>query len=148
MVTGRPFYSMGLITRSRRGAEKAALRERKKVVSLTFIVLGTVLFLLSTGQAYAGGGAEGIKTGSPQLSSDTGPTPERGKPEIDPKLLRRAYRSRLFCIPKAGNTEGAFHGYLWVVIVLHLAGGAALALIFVGDHLKSFFNLLIPRRGS
>lgn len=124
------------------------MRARKKAVSLAFIVLGTTFFLFTAGQASAAGGAEGIKTENPQLSSYTGPAPEGRETEIDPKLLRRAYRNRLFCIPEAGNTGGAFHGYLWVVIVLHVSGGVALALIFVGDHLKSFFNLLIPRRGN
>ena len=148
MVSGGPFYSIGRIIRSRQGAGKKALRTRKKAVSSAFIVLGAVFFLLTAGQASAAGGAEVIKTENPRLSSYTGPAPGGREPEIDPKLLRRAYRNRLFCIPEAGNTGGVFHGYMWVVIVLHVSVGAALALILAGNHLKSFFNLLIPRRGN
>ena len=117
----------------------------KTWISLTLLAMVAGFFLLTAGMASGEGGIAEIKVERHDPSYYTRISPDDAGTKIDPKVLRQAYRGKLFCIPDGGKKEGAFHGYLWVVTILHAAGGTALALIFLGHRFKSFFSFLVSR---
>lgn len=122
-----------------------APRFRKTWISLALLATAAGFFLPAASRASAGEGIAEIRVERHDPSFYTRLSPDDAGAKIDPNVLRQAYRGKLFCIPDGGKKEGAFHGYLWVVTILHAAGGTALALIFLGHRFKSFFSFLVSR---
>ncbi len=110
-------------------------------IVMAVMVAGFLMLRADTASAYEVSPKISVERHDPSFYTSRAPADTDTR--IDPRLLSKAYKSKLFCIPNAGKRKSVYHSYLWVVVLLHAGGGAALAFVLVGDRIQSFFSAIL-----